>query len=187
MNDLEVKEIMTAIEKSGLSVAEAINVINYHKKLNFYEDFELAVDYDQRFSELISGCDYDYVGDDVAEKHFPTPLDLVGKQLVVSARLFDFSPRNNNPCASIDSKEVVANMLKDGYRPAIPIELLSLVATYPTLQREFPIAALGSPWRRFLTSYVVHVYNFNKRSNLETRRLSDNWYPGCRFLGIRQD
>jgi len=85
-------------------------------------------------ADAIKAGKYDYVGD-VDEGRFPSSDSDWGKKEIV---LFRFN--------RISGAVAIAEMNKEGYRPATLRELLALGAKYYPLQWAYEIVALGSVW-----------------------------------------
>ena len=78
-------------------------------------------------------------------------------------------------------------MDKAGYRPANLPELLSLGASQPELQRQFPIVAPGSVWQyRYSDRYVPYLWNDGVKRYLHLHLFAYDWYPVCRFAVARK-
>ncbi|MDO8669171.1 MAG: hypothetical protein Q7K65_02670 [Candidatus Buchananbacteria bacterium] len=101
--------------------------------------FNLIVDYSLSLAEMIAGGQYDWVNQDITAEHFPGKG--TGKQ-EAAVEILHFNRYFNS------GDEVLAEIDKLGYGPAVLPELLALGKDQPELQRQFPIAALGSIWRR---------------------------------------
>ncbi|MBI4837474.1 MAG: hypothetical protein HY813_03680 [Candidatus Portnoybacteria bacterium] len=88
----------------------------------------------------------------------------------------------------IETKDILAEMKRQGYRPATIKDLAELGAAHPDMQREFPIVALGS-WlygggdRRFP---FLHGCATMRVFFLCVERLCVPWHPICRFAAARE-
>lgn len=95
---------------------------------------KVEVDYTKSLDEMIQAGNYDWAHGAITSKRFPiqgqgrTNVELV---------LFHFN-------GQMTSTEVIAEMERQGYRPARIEQLLALGAAYPELQKEFHIICLGS-------------------------------------------
>ena len=102
------------------------------------QTFKVLVDYTKTLKEMIRVGQYDWINDDITSNHFP----VTGTgQKEVEITLFHFN-------RTISSDDAITEMKKAGYRPASVEELLALGAAEKELQKQFPINALGSVWRR---------------------------------------
>ncbi|MEK7061874.1 MAG: hypothetical protein AAB957_01290, partial [Patescibacteria group bacterium] len=84
-----------------------------------------------------------------------------------------------------ESDWVIAEMAKDGKRPATLRELLAFRENNPELQRKFPIIALGSVWvGRDGYRRVVYLYRYHSERDLSLYWYESDWLGFCRFLGV---
>lgn len=128
-------------------------------------------------SDRIAAGKYDWVNDDITEKHFP---DKAEKDYEVEYRIFHFN-------RSISSESAIAEMEKEGFRAGNLVELLKLGETKPELQREFPIIALGSVWRNGVGHRNVPVLNCDAAGRgLDLYWFGYDWDGAYRFLGVRK-
>lgn len=120
---------------------------------------------------------YNWVNSDITEEHFPVdiPADYEAEY-----KLFNFS-------RSIGSEAAIAEMDKDGFRPATLAELLVIGETQPELQRQFPIIALGSVWRGSVGSRRVPELSLaGGELRLGLGWFGDVWDGRHRFLAVRK-
>jgi hypothetical protein len=120
---------------------------------------------------------YDWVNSDITKKHFPTSVPA---DYDVEYKLFHFNH-------TISSDDAIKETEKEGFRPGILVELLALGETNPELQKQFPIVALGSAWRRPLGGRCVPCLCWDG-SELKLRL---EWFEGVwddyvRFLAVRK-
>ncbi len=118
---------------------KVVDFINKSKSPQSTDVIKLVVDYTRTLKQMIADGNYDWVNGNVTEENFPIAKELKGKKVEVSTKLFHFN-------RSISSKDAIAEMDKDGFRPATLEELLALGEKHPELQRQFPIVALDSVW-----------------------------------------
>lgn len=100
------------------------------------QTFILQVNYGQSVEEALKAGSYDWANDNLTSEHFPSlrrGIETVEVHLVHFGR-------------SMTPDEITTELEKQGLRPATIEELLALGATYPDLQRQFPIIALGLVW-----------------------------------------
>ena len=138
-------------------------------------DYTVSVDYGKTVEEMVASGRYDWSNGNITSKNFPvngTGVVTVALELV-----------HLNKAAS--SGAVLAH-LKDNGTLA---ELLAFGATYPEIQREFPIVCLdkGSSW--------VDPGDYRDVPYLDRdgsdRKLSLDWFDcvwdeDCRFLAVRK-
>jgi len=119
-----------------LLVALAVSAMGQEKKADTYK---VMVDYDQSLDEAIKAGKYDYVSLLITSENFPSPRK---DETEVEVRLFHFGRTISS------NKEAIAEMDRQGYRPATLRELLELVTQHPEFirKKEFFVLALGSTW-----------------------------------------
>ena len=98
--------------------------------------YPVTVDYRKTVKEMVLAGRYDWKNDDINSENFP-----VSGEWAVSVNL-ELVHINK----SVDSEGVLDYLEENGMRPATVEELLAFGATYPEIQREFPIICLGSSW-----------------------------------------
>ncbi len=101
------------------------------------ESFSVLVRYNQSLAEIIKMGKYGWENSNVTAENFP--LQGEGEK-EVEVMLFHFG-------REIKSEAAINEMDKAGYRPATIKELLALGYSYPELQKQFPVVALGSVCR----------------------------------------
>lgn len=139
--------------------------------------YAILVDFGMSIEELLKLGKYDWSNSDITSEHFPTKH--VGKvETKVEFLHFD---RN------ISSDEVLKEMDKMGYRPAEAHELLAFGEKYPDVQREFPIAALGSVWRLLGgRRSVVCLYWVAAKRGTGLSWFGGGWHDCWRFAAVRK-
>jgi hypothetical protein len=96
--------------------------------------FEIVVDYDKNFTEMLAAGKYDSWNALFTKEHFP----ITGHgQKKLNARIFDFD-------RDMGRKEVLTKIDRAGFQPATIEELLAFGAIYPEVQLMNSIIALGS-------------------------------------------
>lgn len=137
----------------------------------------LKIDCNKKIKQLIAEGNYCWVSTANA-KNLPASLEKVKEEIVLTTKLFRFK-------REISSQNAIKLMAREGYRPATLVELLVLGATYPKLQKDGPIIALGSVWPSTCGFCRVLSLDFeggNRRVTLSW--LNFIWNPGDRFLGV---
>lgn len=124
---------------------------------------------------LKEGC-FDWMNGDISDEHFPQKE--TGKTSVIM-RLVNFE-------RVISTRDVLIEFKKNGLRPANPAELLVLGAKYPSLQRQFPVIALGQTWLlpnkdRMVVCLAWH--SMLRRIHLLCQFRRD-WPVHCRFAAV---
>jgi hypothetical protein len=139
--------------------------------------FKVTVDYGQSLADMIKAGKYDWVNDNITKENFP--VNGQDKQ-EVEVLLFHFN-------RVISSDDAIAEMNKAGYRPARIEELLALGACQPELQKQFPIVALGSAWRRPSGYRIVPcLVSDGSGRRLDLDDFEGGWDGSDRFLVLRK-
>jgi len=142
-----------------------------------YPSYTITINYDKTIGQLIKVGKFGWKNDDITSKNFPS----VEKGLVgVAIYLFNFD-------RDISSEDVIAEMNKQGCRPATLKELMELGAQYPDLQRKNWIVALGSTWRDSDGGVLVPCLSGSEGvRNLRLNWWGGGWDSGWRFAAVRK-
>ena len=140
--------------------------------------YPVIVNYDLSLRGMIRAGGYKWVNSSITAKNFPVEGD---GQIYVTIELVHFDH-------SITSDKVLSELDKRGLRAATLSELLAFGATYPDVQREFPVFALGSMGQdRGGYCYVQHLWSDSDGRRLHSRWLGDGWLANnCRFAAGRK-
>ena len=139
--------------------------------------YAVAFNYSESIEKLVAAGNYDWSNNDITSEHFPT--SRTGKT-ETSIKLFHFN-------RGISSEYAIREMEKEGYRPAEAHELLSFGAKYLDVQREFPIIALGSVWRRPLGAcHVLYLHQHVAKRYARLDWFDGGWSGSCRFAAVRK-
>lgn len=139
--------------------------------------YAVLVDFGMSIEELVKLGKYDWTNSDITSEHFPTKR--VGK--VETKIEFVHFGRN------ISSDDALKELEKMGYRAAEAHELLASGAKYPDVQREFPIAALGSVWRLLRGNrFVVCLDGDGAERDADLNWFESDWDGGWRFAAVRK-
>jgi|SRR3989339_35170 len=139
--------------------------------------FTILVDETKTVEELVVEGNYDWSDSNVTSKNFPRSEE--GTKDKKEVALFHFNK-------TMTSEDVIAEMKKDGYRPATIFELLALGVTQPELQRGFPIIALGSDCTLDGSRPVACLCGSAGVRDLYLSWLGLDWSDRCRFVGLRR-
>jgi hypothetical protein len=120
--------------------------------------------------QMIGDGNYDFVHQDINAENFP--IVGQGKQMV-NVELW----HPNKYFSNGDKVEAELEKSKPGYRFATLPELLALGAAQPELQRQFPIAAMGSIWPHAGYRYFAFL------SRDDVKRFLDLYSFGSGFTG----
>jgi len=149
---------------------------------------DLVIDFSRDLGQMIAAGKYDWINSDITAEHFP--LNGAGKRKV-RVELLHFNQYFKNGDEAIAKlKEVNDWLVQQGanyrYRFACIEELLALGAVRPDLQRQFPIAALGSIWRRAGDRNFAYLRRDDARRYLSLSCLEDDFGGGWRFAVVRE-
>lgn len=87
---------------------------------------------------------------------------------------------------NISSEDAIAEMEKEGYRPATHLELYAFAKANPELQRQFWIIALGSSALRGDYPFVAMLCGDFSRRILDDCWFDRGWVAGERFLFVKK-
>lgn len=141
------------------------------------QSFQISFDWEISFDEMVKAGKYGYVNRNITQKNFP--LDAEGKsEEEVFILHFD---RN------LTSEQAIAEMDKQGLRPATSTHALHFGAKHPEEQRKYPIIFLGSSWvssggRRIVPCLCV----YGDKRKLYLGWFSGGWDADCRFAAVRK-
>ncbi len=128
------------------------------------------------FEEMLRFANQAWVDSDFTEEHFPfAPYDFgeFNLELVHLGRI-------------ASTKDVIIHMREQHLIPVGHAILLGIAGTYPHLQRQFPLVALGSSWLDPDDNRLVPCldrYGGNRRLGLDDS--DDDWDDYCRFPALR--
>ena len=166
---------LTTEEGNGVWDKIANLVIEVPKK--FGEVFTFIVDYSRSLKDSITAGSYNWVNDDITEEHFPAKPEEQGTK-EQSFTLYHFGK-------DTESDWVIAQMDKDGKRPATIRELLAFGEKNPELQRQFPIIALKSLWvNRNRHRRYSCLFGRSGRRSVLLHWYGYRWRGHCRFLAV---
>jgi hypothetical protein len=141
-------------------------------------EYVVSVDYGKKLEDMIAVGQYDWKNGDINSKNF----QVTGGEGVVETKL---ELVHLNKVAS--TKEVEAYLEENGFRPATLEELLAFGATYPDVQREFPIVARVSSWvNRDGSRGVSYLSSYGSGRSLNLFWDDNRWREICRFLAVRK-
>jgi len=173
-SDDDLRRVLT---ENGL--AKKIAEVIMAGKQKVQETYKVMVDYGLSLSEMIKFGNYGWFNDDITDKNFP--LQGTGKQ--ESELVLVHLNRNAT------TTEVREYMKEQGLEPAKIEHLLAFGATYPELQREFPIIALGSVWVSGdgnRNCPYLDSRGGKRRLDLYWGGGAGHWHEACRFLAVRK-
>ncbi|MFA6227948.1 MAG: hypothetical protein WC668_02060 [Patescibacteria group bacterium] len=149
---------------------------------------DLVIDFSQDLGQMIAAGKYDWTNSDITAEHFP--LNGAGKRKV-RVELLHFNQYFKNGDEVIAKlKEVNKWLAQQGanyrYRFSRIEEFLALGVVQPGLQRQFPIAALGSIWHRAGLRDFAYLYGFGAERDLRLRCLEFDFGGPWRFAVVRE-
>ncbi len=142
------------------------------------EKFTVVADYSRSLEDLIVAGSYDYVNPEIAKVSFQ-PFEGERGRKKKFFKLYYFFGED------LQFDDAIGEMKKDGSRPAIHQELLVLGETYPEIQRQFPIIALGTICFN-CDGYrcVVELWGDSEKRGLDLVWYDGDWRGHYYFLGV---
>ncbi|MFH1611227.1 MAG: hypothetical protein ABIA83_01350 [Patescibacteria group bacterium] len=140
-------------------------------------EYTVTVDYGNTIEQMVMAGRYDWHNDDINSGNFQvngtgvvtTTLELVHLGRKASAR------------------QALTHMEANDLRPGEIEELLAFGATYPEMQRQFPIICLGSSWvNRHGSRRAPYLDGYDSRRRLNLDWYGSGWGERCRFLAVRK-
>ncbi len=179
MSEITVEQLgeLIAQAKSGRITREFLQAFlqNPQSVVNakLREEYVVFLDYGKSVEEMVSAGQYKRKNSDINSKNFPTKGEGTAN---VNLELVHFGK-------SVSSEYVLVYLKENGMRPATVEELLAFGATYPKIQREFPIICLGSSWvDSDGTRSVPYLDGRGSERDLNLCWLDVDWLASCRFL-----
>ena len=139
--------------------------------------FRVPVNYNQNVQDMVKAGKYDWVNSDINGTNFPV---IRRGEEMAEVHLIHFN-------RDITSEEALLELDKMGFKPEELPGLLALGAQHPELQREYPIVALGSAWRRRNGRRGVPcLFRDGSGRNLGLLWFGGSWGAGWRFAAVRK-
>lgn len=138
--------------------------------------YTVVVNFGKTVEEMVASGRYDWSNDNFTSKNF----SVNGTDVAVALELVHLNK-------VISSEDVLRHLEENGMRPTTVEEFLSFGATYPEIQREFPVLCLGSSWvfpdgdRR-----VPCLLRGGSDRGLGLCWFGGGWLEDCRFLAVRK-
>ena len=146
---------------------------------NVTKVYTFVVDYSLPLKDAVKTGRYDHAEKNITDEHFPAKKDEQGLK-EKSFTLYHFGYDTEYT----ESDWVIAQMNKDGNRPATIRELLAFAKANPDLQRNFPIVALRSVWVGLGRKRVACLGGFSSGRAISLRQLDTLWPGKSRFLAV---
>jgi len=146
--------------------------------------YPIIVDYSMTLAEMIEAGKYDNWTNFTIDPDFLPIKDTGRVELNIELVKYD-EPMNSN--------DIIKDLDRRGLRPVTVSELLAFGTQHPDVQREFPIIALGSSWRRcggfIFNTWFVQSLDADKKDNgreLSLEPWKGTWKTFCRFAAVRK-
>lgn len=150
-------------------------IVNEGKKA--IQSFVIFIGWEFSFDEMLKAGNYDYVNPYITEKHFR--LDDEGKT-EEDIFILHFN-------RTMTSEQAIAEMDKQGLRPATFTNALYFGARYPEEQRMYPIVFLGSSWVDSQGDQNVSYLDvIDGKRKLDLDWSGRDWYAGHRLAAVRK-
>jgi hypothetical protein len=134
-----------------------------------------VVNYDRSIAESLTAGKYNWTNPSITDANFPSKEE---GEREVEFGLFHFNKTTK-------SDDNVAQMKKEGFRPATMKELLAFGEKNPEEQRKYPIIALGSVAELDGDRPVGCLYGGGSGRIVRLGYYDGGWDDDCRFLGVR--
>lgn len=142
--------------------------------------YTVSVDYGKTVEEMVSSGRYDQKNDNITSKNFPVNgngVVTLNLELVHLSRV-------------VNSDGVLSYMEANGLRPTNLAELLAFGATYPEVQREFPVVCLDKETSSWVhpcgRRNVPYLSRDGSDRMLNLDWFGNDWSAHCRFLAVRK-
>lgn len=141
------------------------------------QSFKITFDTALSFADMVKAGNYGYANPNITAENFS--LDAEGKtEEEVFILHFD---------RDISSEQAIAEMDKQGLRPATITHALAFGSQHPEEQRKYPIVFLGSSWVDSDGSRRVPCLGVDGDERLlGLRWFAYDWNAGCRFAAVRK-
>jgi hypothetical protein len=137
--------------------------------------FTLLVNYDRRVEAGVCAGHYDWSSSDITDKNFSTTQQGTKEAAV---QLIHFNK-------TMSTDQVLAELDNMNLKPAGAQECLSFGEKYPDIQREFPIAFLGSVWQDLGGNrFCPCLGRSGSGRSLGLFWVGGDWIGICRFAAV---
>jgi len=144
----EIEDIYRLATEDGRDTVKAIARLIVEAGQKARNSYSVLLDATRSLADLVALGRYDWVNSDITAEHFPVKSQ--GKRNVRVELWWPNRYFNNGDEVIAELAKLNDELAKENasysYRFAFIEELLALGASQPELQRQFPIAALGSIW-----------------------------------------
>lgn len=176
------KEGLNALFKSGLlsdlldADLSQINRDDFRKLLGLHSlNLQISVDCSQTLEEMILAPHLDWVRGDISSKWYP----VKGRgRKILKVEIVHLN-------CEISPEGAIAEIIKRGMRPALIEELLAFGTSFPEIQRNFRVVALGS-FTEVLGSYNIPYLGVGSEGRSLDLLSCSVISSDCRFLAISE-
>jgi len=160
-------------------IAAIVNLlmVPVQKVLEFLDrTVSISMDLTRSMLQLVADGRYDYVNPDIAKQCGITTGE---DTRTTEVHLLHYNKQ-------MTSDQVIADMDRQGLRPATFLELLWLGIRHPLLQLDFPIIALGTVLQVGGYRSVACLDRSGRGRLLDLGWFDGEWDEGCRFAAVRK-
>lgn len=176
------KEDLNILFKSGLlsdlldADLSRVNRDDFRKLLGLHSlNLQISVDCSQTLEEMILALHLDWVRGDISSKWYP----VKGRgRKTLKAEIIHLN-------CDISPEGAIAEIIKKGMRPALIEELLAFGASFPEIQRNFRVVALGS-FTEVLGSYNIPYLGVGSEGRSLDLLSCSVISSDCRFLAVSE-
>jgi hypothetical protein len=170
-------DIARVVDARGDRLVDQIAEAIAEKPRSQDDVFPLTVNYNLPLRDAVDAGNYQGVNASITSENFPSTRHGQTELEIILVR---YQRR-------MTSEEVLSELDKAGLRPAELPEFLAFGATFPEVQRQFSIVALGSVWKdRKGYRNVPCLYEASEARYLDLHWWDDGWYSFSRFAAIRK-
>lgn len=170
-------DVHRLVNPEGKELIEQIAQLIVDEGKKAKQSFTIFYDWEISFYEMVKAGNYLYVEPEIIKENFP--LDDEGKtEEDIFILHFD---------RAITSEQAIAEMDKQGLRPATSTHALHFGSRYPEEQRKYPIIFLGSLWKDSDGDCYVPCLEVDDRGRkLSLIWINSSWIAIIRFAAVRK-
>lgn len=158
-----------------------VEIMEKSREPSYAPGFRAEVIYNQpSYADLKKDFNYVYEGYENAEFK---PIDVC-KEVSTETREIEFELVHLDK--RLDTDAILAELDRQGLRPALYEELLALAKQYPDERRNYPIAAFGSVCRDDADYLYLPYLDGGRNLLMGCFGGPDPWTASCRFLAVRK-
>lgn len=174
-----LQALLCEMKRQNLSFTQVLNLLSRATVYqNFCNKIDLVFDYNQSIVDLILENNFDIVDLRASEIYMPQESGFSRQIFLAKTFFYHFDKK-------MTSQEVLNIMQEDGREPANSLELLSLSKKFPSLQKEFPIVALGHAFLDSLERLsVCNLFARNYKRELRVVNFNSLWPENYRFMAL---